>query len=251
LVELLVTVSVIGILASLLLAALGPAKARVTGIQCVSNLKQLQLCWQMYAGDHNDAVPPNRSVQVRGVWRSSPDSWIGSSSALFDTDTRAIEQGLLFKYDYNRAVALYRCPADRSRVRKPPGAPAGPLRTRSYSMSGCLGGNDLTNTIQRAAQIPDPAALFVFIDEHEESIDDAHFLVWPYPDDRWVNLPAARHGQSCALSFADGHAERWKWRAPKSFSGRTSYWKANSGPGDLEDLRRLQAGCLVAVLGKP
>ena len=200
----------------------------------------------MYVHDQNDRVPPNRSDFVAGVWRSSPDSWIGGSSAPFDTDFKPIEQGLLFKYDYNRSVALYHCPSDQSRVRMNGTETSAMLRTRSYSMSGCLGGrpNEVQTTVSRAADIPNPSALFVFIDEQEDSIDDAHFLTWPNPDDRWVNMPADRHAQSGVLSFADGHAEKWKWKWPKQFKIKQSYWKQAENAADLEDLRRLQTAIL-------
>jgi prepilin-type N-terminal cleavage/methylation domain-containing protein/prepilin-type processing-associated H-X9-DG protein len=244
LIELLVVISIIGILASLTLPALSKAKAKATGAACLNNLKQLQLCWQMYVDDHNGFVPPNRALLTNGVWRSTPDSWIGSSSAPHDTDTRPIEEGLLFKYDYNRSVALYRCPGDRSTVAGRPWQ----RRTRSYSMHGVLGGrtNEVQTVIQRLDQLAEPDRLFVFIDEHEDSIDDAHFLVWPYPDDRWVNLPAGRHGQTGVLSFADGHVERWRWLAGKTFSPKVTYWRPASGAADLKDLGRLQS-CTVAV----
>jgi hypothetical protein len=70
-------------------------------------------------------------------------------------------------------------------------------------------------TVPRAAEIPQPARLFVFIDADENSIDAADFLTWPSPDDRWVSMPADRHGQAGVLPFADGHAESWRW--PKQF----------------------------------
>ena len=170
LIELLVVIAIIGILAGLTLPALGRAQARASGIACLSNLKQLQLCWQLYVGDFQGRVPPNRSVLTNGVWRSTPDSWIGSSSAPDDLDTRPIQQGLLFQYDYNRAVALYHCPADRSKV-----VHSSRPRTRSYAMNGNLGGrtNEVQNTVARADAIPNPAKLLVFIDEAEDSIDDA------------------------------------------------------------------------------
>jgi hypothetical protein len=100
------------------------------------------------------------------------------------------------KYDYNRSVAIYHCPADRSTVHRLNGQDTGIRRTRSCSMSSCLGGrtNEVQNTVLRAAEIPQPARLFVFIAENEERIDDAHFLTWPIPDGRWVNMPADRHG---------------------------------------------------------
>jgi prepilin-type N-terminal cleavage/methylation domain-containing protein/prepilin-type processing-associated H-X9-DG protein len=246
LIELLVVLAVIGILAALLLPALSAAKTKATGAACLNNLKQLQICWQLYVDDHGGRVPPNRSVLTNGAWRSTPDSWIGSSSAPHDETTLPIKQGLLFQYDYNRAMGIYHCPADRSHVRNLAGQTLGMPRTRSYSMSGCVGGrtNEVQTTVQRFAAIPFPSRLFVFIDEHEDSIDDAHFLTWPAPDDRWVNLPAGRHGQTGVLSFADGHAERWKWRCTKQFKAKQSYWKRAENPADLADLRRLQAATL-------
>jgi prepilin-type N-terminal cleavage/methylation domain-containing protein/prepilin-type processing-associated H-X9-DG protein len=245
LLELLVVIAIIGILAALLLPAIGMVKTRVVAASCANNLRQIQTCWLMYVNDYNDRVPPNRSTQVNGVWRSSPDSWIGNSSAIYDTDAKAIQGGLLFRYDYNRSVKTYRCPADKSTVQSLDGKDLGLPRTRSYSMSGCLGGNYDTNkepdTIQRANEIPSPSRLFVCLDEHQNSIDDAHFLVWPLPDQRWVNMPADRHGQAGTFSFADGHAEVWKWKWPKKFK-RTekSYWKRVENALDLKDLRRLQ-----------
>ena len=116
---------------------------------------------------------------------------IGSSSAPYDTNFLPIEQGLLFIYDYNRSLAVYHCPADKSTVRLRNGQNTGLPRTRSYSMSGCLGGrtNEVQNTVSRAGDIPDAVRLFVFIDENQDSINDAHFLTWPAPDERWVNMP--------------------------------------------------------------
>ncbi|MCZ7639334.1 MAG: type II secretion system GspH family protein [Verrucomicrobia bacterium] len=246
LIELLVVLAIIGLLARLTLPALGRAKAQATGAACLSNLQQLQVCWQMYVDDFQGRVPPNRSVRVQGVWRSTPDSWIGFSSAPHDPDPRPIEQGVLFRYNYNRSLALYRCPADRSRARTVDGRQLAPRRTRSYSMNGNLGGrtNEVQNTVARYQAIPNPAQLFVFIDEAEDSIDDAHFLVWPNPDTRWVNLPAGRHAQTGVLSFADGHVEKWAWQWPKKFSPRQSYWKMVESPQDLADLRRLQGSVL-------
>jgi prepilin-type N-terminal cleavage/methylation domain-containing protein/prepilin-type processing-associated H-X9-DG protein len=241
LIELLVVIAIIGILAAMLLPVLSRAKESARTAACLNNLKQLQTCWQLYVTDHNEFVPPNRS-ELTDAWRSTADSWIGRSSAPHDADFTPIKQGLLFTYDYNRSVALYHCPSDRSTVTLMDGTQTGQLRTRSYSMSGCFGGrtNEVQNTVVRAGAVPNPSQLFVFIDENEDSIDDAHFLTWPDPDDRWVNMPADRHGQTGTLSFADGHVEKWKWKWPKRFKEKESYWKRAENAADLSDLRRLQ-----------
>ncbi len=238
LIEMLVTISIIGILAALLLPALNKAKVQAKGVACLNNLRQMQMSWQMYVSDHDGRVPPNESRFNGQYWRSTTNSWIGNSSALADMDITTIETGLMFKYDYLRNPASYHCPSDKSLTTTTPAV----TRLRSYSMSGAFGGrtNEEQKIVRRLSEVRDPTKVFVFVDENEDSIDDAHFLTWAAPDNRWVNMPTDRHGQSGTFSFADGHGEKWKWRWPKSFKNRTTYWKEVENGEDLADLRRLQ-----------
>ena len=60
LIELLVVIAIIGILAALLLPALGAAKTKTKRINCVSNLHQMGVGSAVYATDFTDMLPPWR-----------------------------------------------------------------------------------------------------------------------------------------------------------------------------------------------
>ena len=141
-------------------------------------------------------------------------------------------------YVYNKAPAIYHCPADHSTVTGNAALP----RTRSFCMDISLNCDDAASTYRKFTQItqPLPVNLFVFIDTQEEDIWDATFGIFSpdsYWADYWIDLPADRHNQGANLSFADGHVEHWSWKAPKIFSG--VWWPAYSD-ADYADLQRLE-----------
>jgi len=258
LIELLVVIAIIAILAALLLPALSKSKAQALSIACINNLKQLQVCWHLYAFDNNDLLPPNNFVYnvedtntpiVRNI------SWCPGLAPL-DTSTSNIENGVLFKY--NRSVAIYRCPADKSTVRTSDGEKLSQPRTRSYNMSQSVNGEpiviDYIPAFAKFSDINRPGAseLFVFIDVHEDGIWDSLFGIpppgWSFLDangvavaSTWWDLPANRHNQGCNFSFADGHAEHWKWKIPKVVTvPRGSIQPV--APGESDDYNRVQSG---------
>ncbi len=212
LIELLVVIAIIAILASLLLPALGKAKARGQATLCLNNYRQLQICWQMYHEDNNDHLPPNESLVggSREGWSATARTWI-KGNAYTDTNTANIEVGCLFPY--NKSAKIYKCPADKSTVRDEGKIP----RVRSVSM------NMYMNYIpepwdkscwHKASDIrkPEPSGAFVFIDESEGSIENSRFYLNQPGNWVWVDFVSVRHNNGGVLSFADGHAEHWRWR---------------------------------------
>lgn len=58
LIELLVVIAVIGILASMLLPALGRARHAAWRADCINNQRQIGIAFALYAGDNKDYLPP-------------------------------------------------------------------------------------------------------------------------------------------------------------------------------------------------
>jgi prepilin-type N-terminal cleavage/methylation domain-containing protein/prepilin-type processing-associated H-X9-DG protein len=244
LIELLVVIAIIAILAALLLPALSRAKSEALSVACINNLKQLQLCWHLYAHDNNDTLPPNNyvyDVNTGGPLLLSLSWCLGNTRT--DTTTSNIENGLLFPY--NRSVAIYHCPADKSLVASTNGVALGRPRTRSYNMSQSVNGVPTLPGLPSFAELteinsPGPAELFVFLDVHEDEIVDSLFgIPWlgsGFPDE-WWDMPANRHNQGCNMSFADGHAEHWKWAVPKIFTDLPQ----PVSNGEMKDYRRVQS----------
>src|SRR5947199_423905 len=75
LIELMVVIPIIAILASLLLPALTKAKAKAQAAGCLSNLRQLKLCWLMYADDNVDSLPPNVALNTLGGGVGTREGW--------------------------------------------------------------------------------------------------------------------------------------------------------------------------------
>jgi len=223
LIELLVVIAIIAILAAMLLPVLGKAKSKSQDISCRNNLRQLQLCWNMYVDDNNQALPPISTWPNGTGTESREPSW-AVGDAKHDLTTTNLQRGLLFPY--NRSVGIYRCPADKTPVDGNPSV----LRTRTYQLDAFLndwymGGippwypdpwerrkfSELVN--------PAPTGVLTFIDSHPTTGDTADFdqsYTVTGQRDAWSCLPGEQHNRGANLAFADGHVEHWRWRWGRS-----------------------------------
>src|ERR1700722_20686679 len=67
LIELLVVIAIIAILAAMLLPVLAAAKRRAQRINCVSNIKQVNLALRIWEGDNNNLYPMAVSTSAGGA----------------------------------------------------------------------------------------------------------------------------------------------------------------------------------------
>ena len=209
LIELLIVIAIIALLASMLFPALRAARGEGIRISCQNNLRQLAVGTQIYTADNEGRLPDNNP--------GSTNDWVRGNLLMPGQATNQIllQQGKLFPYANHSST--YHCPADRSQTN-------GVLRVRSYSMNGWVGSRYMNTyarptafrTFLRDSELAavGPANIWLMLDEHELSINDAWFQVTMDDSRPFGSFPASRHELAYDLSFADGHIELYRLRDP-------------------------------------
>ncbi|HEY3913593.1 MAG TPA: prepilin-type N-terminal cleavage/methylation domain-containing protein [Verrucomicrobiae bacterium] len=254
LIELLVVIAIIAILAAMLLPALAKAKVQAQGIQCMNNGNQMVKAWTMYGSDNNDRCVNNYGVDqtqydlshtpvLYNTWCVDNMDWTTASD---NTNTTLLRLGQLGNY-MGGSVGSYKCPADQFLSSQQQAAHF-QARVRSYSMNDFLGlfsdgptdggasggpgsGTDFTyqgiNQFNNAwpqytkiGRIPQPSNIYVFVEEHPDSINDGYFDTGdqgtPSAPTSWdgSDAPASYHNGACGFAFSDAHSEIHKWLNP-------------------------------------
>jgi prepilin-type N-terminal cleavage/methylation domain-containing protein/prepilin-type processing-associated H-X9-DG protein len=235
-IELLVAIAVVVVLIVIQLPAFARATSKSQGIYCLNNQKQLILAAIVYSQENQDNWVPNYPGQIPG-WASG-----GMDFNRVNTDNtntaKLVNPAASVMGPFVRDAKIFHCPADESFVS------GEGFRVRSVSMNQAVGtvgagifplapgsavngqwllGVNIGSSRQTSwrtygktssMNIPGAANLWVFIDEHPESINDGGFAVEMQTtgtDAKIIDFPASYHDGGCGISFADGHAVIHKW----------------------------------------
>ena len=234
LIELLVVIAIIALLLSILLPSLQKVKQLATAAVCMSNERQLSIAWHSYAGDNTRILNADTGDTTSGTYTANavtltsfvadPQDENGARrNTTLEDKIRGYKRGSF--WPYIETHKLYHCPSD-SRIATEPVTPlAGFTNTiggyRSYSMGAPLS--------QWAALAPPPTGEGdVVVSKLEQFLRPSSKIIWLEESDgfgwnhrtwnmylnqyRWWDPFAIWHNGSSTFGYADGHADRYKWR---------------------------------------
>lgn len=231
LIELLVVIAIIALLLALLMPALRLAKDQAAGLLCVNNLRNLAMGWFTYTVDNDgmlmgghrpgDGGFNNPANFPDGFWINPPHDenfvytgdWAQPNPPPFlEEKLIGIRMGKLFPYVKN--VKLFHCPFD-ARIDIPE------QRAHcSYSVAGGMNGEPAYDNGKTKPElvaevfdeIRSPGNKYVFVEETDNRGWNVGSWIMNYSAGTWIDPLAGWHNDRSTLGFADGHAEKIRWR---------------------------------------
>jgi len=237
LLELLVTVSIIALLFSLLLPALGSVRRNVKVLVCSSNLRSATVAFSFFA----DGNAPNRGDSAQ---LDPKHFWINDvQESLYGID-EFWNEGDQLSGSVNRGTNAMLCPAGAAKLTKRKGSPCssaslGPIENVSLAFNMRLYRAEVdfkgtrvlapaASTHVRADVLDHPYVPLVIDVDGKEAAAQAREPFYIAPPIRGVDgpysngkhwLPSNRHGGATNVAFVGGHVlrsshpelERWDW----------------------------------------
>lgn len=272
LIELLVVIAIIALLLSILLPALRYAKQQATGAVCLGNERSLILAWYTFPQDNDDKLvggnPYPGTENYKIAWVQAPQNdagtvMLGAGSEplatgrlAYEYESIGIKRGLL--WPYLKTLKVYHCPGDR-RIQLPTNS-----AFRSYSILWTMNGSygrwyetdpvyDTGEVAHKYTQIKNASSKLVFVEDEDDRGWNMGSWVLNPVGDNFTDSLGLWHVDSGTLAFADGHAERHKWRDKRTieyFRDPYTWREPHSTPNNPNpDLRFIQTAYLATGKG--
>jgi prepilin-type N-terminal cleavage/methylation domain-containing protein/prepilin-type processing-associated H-X9-DG protein len=183
LIELLTVIIIIGILAGIMIPAVGKVREKGRQAQCASNLRQVHMGIMLWTTDHKDIITPNLEKSTAGHLLSPDPTWVIAIIPYLGDKAARARTG-------KRPIGILACPASDNLVTS--GAHAD--YAKNYASSG-----------NRLSLIGQPSRIILAGDGALDG-DTCNRDIGS-----WMGPPAwgleARHGNRANFVYIDGHIQ--------------------------------------------